>query len=84
MRGRENLKKYIDGMSGPATRHILTDFVIEGDGDTATAKYYWWVYQLTDAAPKLILTCVCNAKLVKVDGQWKFKEVALSFDRTYY
>lgn len=82
--GHKALEEYVNRMSGPAVRHILTNFIIDGDGDSATAQYYWWVYRLTNEGPKPFLTCVCFAKLLKVDGHWKFKEVNLSFDPVFF
>lgn len=62
-------------------RHFFTNFVMDGAGDAATVKCYKMLYNLTTEGPKPLFTCIYNCKVAMVNGQWKFKEMQLLFDR---
>ena len=52
-------------------RHLMTNFVIEGDGNSAVQKCYLIVVAIGQPA-SLVSTLVYNDRLEKVGGRWKF------------
>jgi uncharacterized protein (TIGR02246 family) len=75
--GREELRA-MRGRGIPGrTRHIITNLIIEGDGDTASVRAY-----LLSTRPVLQDSTVGTYEndLVKVDGRWLFKHVRVFRD----
>jgi uncharacterized protein (TIGR02246 family) len=75
--GREELLA-MRGRGVPGrTRHIITNLIIEGDGDAATVKAY-----LFSTRPILQESTVGTYEndVVKVDGRWLFKHVRVFRD----
>ena len=64
---------YPDGT--PRTRHVITNVIIEVDGDRAGARCYATVFQQTDALP---LQPIASGRYVdqfeRVDGTWRFAD----------
>ena len=59
----------------PRPRHILSNVVIDGDGDRATLKGYLQVFaHIGDGAPQPVTTGVYNDTLRREDGEWLFVE----------
>jgi SnoaL-like domain len=61
-------------------RHLMTNFVIVGAGDSATQKCYLVVVKIGQPA-SLVSTLVYNDKLEKIDGRWKFSHRQVSLDQ---
>ena len=54
--------------------HIMSDFLISVDGDTASAWSRWtWIVEGDEGNPVGQRSGHYEDRLVKVDGQWKFK-----------
>lgn len=54
--------------------HIMSDFIIDVDGNTATSRSNWtWVIEGQEGTPVAARSGHYEDKLVKVDGAWKFK-----------
>lgn len=54
--------------------HIMSDFLISVDADTATAWSRWtWIVEGDEGKPVGQRSGHYEDRLVKVDGQWKFK-----------
>ena len=51
-------------------RHFNGPFMIDIDGDKATALSYWWVADYADQ-PTVFATGTYRDELRKIDGQWK-------------
>ncbi len=57
------------------TKHLLTNTILEIDGDLAHARSYYTVLQATDDLPLQPIICGrYHDTLEKVDGAWRFKE----------
>jgi hypothetical protein len=54
--------------------HIMSDFIIDVDGDTATSRSNWtWVVEGQEGTPVAARSGHYEDKLVKIDGVWKFR-----------
>ncbi|GAC1608865.1 MAG: hypothetical protein NVS3B26_07560 [Mycobacteriales bacterium] len=60
-------------------RHVVTDFIIEVKGDTATQSAYL-TYLDADAGYKIAIFGIYSDELVRVDGAWKFASRRLKVD----
>jgi 3-phenylpropionate/cinnamic acid dioxygenase small subunit len=73
----EQTRLYPDGT--PRTKHVVTNVVIEVDGDRATARSYATVLQQTDVLP---LQPIASGRYVdrfeRVDGRWRFADRLIS------
>jgi uncharacterized protein (TIGR02246 family) len=61
--------------TGPRPRrvHQTTNIVIDLDGDTATARSNWLLFQNTPSGPAIGSGGAYRDRLVKRDGQWFFQ-----------
>jgi hypothetical protein len=59
-------------------RHIMTNFVIEGDGVEATQRCYLLIVDRAKQAPPI--TAVYLDRLKKVDGRWLFAQRTVEID----
>ena len=69
--------------SAPGARnfHVMTNMMIEVDGDTATAwSRYTFYMPGADGQPDPVVTGVYDDKLVRADGKWKFLRRQLTAD----
>jgi SnoaL-like domain len=68
-------RRYPDGT--PRTKHVTTNLILEidEDGDRATARSYWTVFQATEGLPlQPILAGRYHDRFVRRDGVWGFAE----------
>jgi len=76
LEGRDALRSFADSFpsSVRAPRHIATNLVIEGDGDTAQLRAYVQLYVLAGDPPRQEISAsgTYTDTLVKQDGQWRF------------
>ncbi len=57
------------------TKHLLTNTILEIDGELAHARSYYTVLQATDELPLQPIICGrYHDTLEKVEGAWRFKE----------
>ncbi len=93
-RGREEyltfLRGFYDSVTPPGTRHLMTNFVVDVRGDTATMTSYLTVLtrQSPDApegqqVPGFLATSVLRDRLVKRDGEWRFTHRNLAIDQDF-
>jgi 3-phenylpropionate/cinnamic acid dioxygenase small subunit len=83
----EQTRLYPDGT--PRTRHVITNVVIETDGDSGTARSYATVFQQTDAFP---LQPIASGRYLdrfeRVGGAWRFADRLITGfllgDRTHH
>lgn len=67
------VKRYPDGT--PRTKHVTTNAIVEVDGDTATARSYYTVFQQVDDFPlQAIIAGRYHDRFDKVDGTWRWTE----------
>jgi ketosteroid isomerase-like protein len=79
LRGVAEVRKAYDGVilydGIPCTKHVVTNVVVEIDGDTATARSYFTVFQ---ARPDLPLQPIIAGRyhdaFVRADGAWRFAD----------
>jgi SnoaL-like domain len=68
---------YSDGT--PRTKHVLTNVIIEVDGDNANARSYVTVFQQTDALPLQPIACGRYVdRFERVSGEWRFTDRRLA------
>jgi ketosteroid isomerase-like protein len=58
----------------PATMHQLTNVTVSVDGDTASARSYFTVLQVTAQGLHPILAGEYRDRFARVDGAWRFAE----------
>jgi ketosteroid isomerase-like protein len=61
-------------------RHYMTNYVFDGDGDTARGSGYGMTVDLRSGSPVIMATGVTDDVIVKVDGRWCFKSRILTPD----
>lgn len=81
--GRVAIQAMIERLfaSGPTDgqSHILTNFAIDVDGDSATARSRFYVVSATDqGAPRIRLSGRYDDRLVREDGRWRLLSRALT------
>jgi 3-phenylpropionate/cinnamic acid dioxygenase small subunit len=63
--------RYPDGT--PRTKHVVTNPIVEVDGDTASCRSYYTVLQQTDDFPlQVIVSGRYHDQFERVDGRWRF------------
>ncbi|MCU1625255.1 MAG: hypothetical protein JWP64_204 [Pseudonocardia sp.] len=81
--GHEAIKEFIRGHIAAGkedgARHVLSNYVIEGDGDRATV-YSLVVKIQVEKAPHIIATGVYNDVAVRTADGWKFESRQLDVD----
>lgn len=58
---------------GASVRHWTNNAIIDVDGDQASLRMYLAVYDITHGLGAPFLLAENNDRLVKINGQWKFK-----------
>ena len=63
-----------EGLRPPATRHVITNIVVDIDGDKAKSWAYWNTFQNDnlERAPQIGNYGSYEDELVKLDGRWYF------------
>ena len=73
----EQTRLYADGT--PRTKHVVTNVVIDVDGDRADARSYVTVFQQTDVLPlQPIASGRYTDRFERVDGAWRFADRLIS------
>ncbi len=69
----QGVKRYPDGT--PRTKHVTTNAIVDLDGDAATARSYYTVFQQTDDLPlQPIIAGRYHDRFERVDGEWRWVE----------
>ncbi len=67
------VRRYADGT--PKTKHVITNVIVEADGDEVVARSYYTVLQQVDDFPlQPIITGRYVDRFEQVDGTWRWKE----------
>jgi len=78
--GKDNLplvlQKLAERLKGK--RHVMTNFVIEGSGDTAIQHCYLLIVDCSKQTPPGV--AIYTDKLKKIDGQWLFSHRTVKID----
>lgn len=77
---KEFLRNHIAAGKEEGARHVLTNYVIEGDGDRATV-YALVVKLQVEKPPHIIATGVYNDVVVHTADGWKFESRQLDVDK---
>ncbi|WP_243653834.1 nuclear transport factor 2 family protein [Pseudonocardia endophytica] len=65
----------------PRTRHLITNQLIELDGDTARSRCYFTVLQrATGHDYQIVVGGRYHDRFAKVDGSWRFTEKVIQVD----
>src|SRR5712692_6685257 len=78
VRGRAALAEMVR-RAGGRVRHVVSNVLIDGDGDTATLKAY--LTAIPKAGGPVGVTGLYDDALRKVDGRWLFAERRFTLDR---
>jgi uncharacterized protein (TIGR02246 family) len=78
--GREALRELGAGMEATQAstpmRHIVTNVIVDVDGDTATSSSYLQIL-MADRPPTMMTSGRYQDRLQRVDGRWRFVERVL-------
>jgi hypothetical protein len=79
--GTERLRQLIPDLGDKikGKRHVMTNFVIDGSGDSATQTCYMIIVE--GCAP-VVATVVYKDVLKKLDGKWRFARRTVKLDAT--
>ena len=58
----------------PAMRHMLSNIVVDGEGDQARGKAYATLLRTQAAPVAILMTGEYSDHLVRVDGSWRFSQ----------
>jgi 3-phenylpropionate/cinnamic acid dioxygenase small subunit len=61
-------------------RHVMTNVIIEGDGDKRTVTSYLTLFAHQDGQLRALTTGVYSDEVVRVDAGWKFRNRHLLCD----
>lgn len=76
----EVMRRFVHVYDGvPLTRHIVTNSIVEFDGDTASARSYYMVLQIL-AAPVVIVTGRYHDRFARDANGWYFTERVIHVD----
>lgn len=74
---QEEMEKIFAGAAADIPRgqnfHVMSDFIIDVAGDSATASSRFLFYKLEGSKPVAEIAGTYEDELVRVDGVWKFK-----------
>ena len=82
--GRDAIRELGGGVSTmvPGVRHVTSNLMIEGDGDTASARSYFQVFTTAGGAEetRLVMSGVYTDTFRREAGQWRFASRAVAND----
>ena len=65
----------------PKTRHLTSNVIVDTDGDSASARSCFTVFQATEALPlQPIILGRYHAGFERVDGRWRFRRREMYVD----
>lgn len=82
--GSEKLKELFAALGDRIRdrRHVMTNFVIDGDEAQAQQRCYMLVFDRANEA-RLLASGVYNDRLIKTEGKWKFLERRVALDPSF-
>jgi hypothetical protein len=86
LKGREALLKWISQtvLSLSGSRHCSVNEVVDGEGDRATMRSYYFVIKTDDGPPGILLSGGYDDELLRVDGRWQFLRRVHTVDASYW
>jgi 3-phenylpropionate/cinnamic acid dioxygenase small subunit len=87
-RGRSSIREWMKPNLavkdwGGQFRHIISNFMIDVDGDRAKAQCYLLDYLTVNGTTELLSPGIYDCDLVKRDGEWRFVRRAVIMDKPY-
>ena len=74
-----NVVAFYDGI--PATKHVLSNVIVEVDGDSAGARSYFTVFQARPELPlQPILAGRYHDRFERIDGRWRYTDHVIHLD----
>lgn len=64
----------------PGARHIVTNILLQGDGDRATGRAYLMLVGTKSAPPAIAMTGSYEDRLVRAGNEWRFSERVFTAD----
>jgi len=82
--GKSSLAKLIKDLGAriQGKRHVMCNFVIDGNGDEARQQSYLLVFE-RETSPALIATGVYHDIVKRVNGNWKFASRLVKLDSSF-
>jgi len=86
--GQDNIRAFATRFSqfrarGTELRHVLSNMLIDVDGDRGFAKCYLLVFQVRNGASKLLGPGRYEVQLRKLNGEWLFQHRLVIMDHDY-
>jgi ketosteroid isomerase-like protein len=86
--GHDNIRAFASRFAdfrkrGTELRHVLSNMLIDIDGDRGFAKCYLLVFQIRNGASKLLGPGRYECRLRKDDGEWRFEHRLVVMDHDY-
>ena len=74
LEGRDALEQFAKGFgqSQNSPRHVISNIVVEGDGDHATLRAYIQMFVMDNGRQQIATAGKYNDDLIKKDGKWRF------------
>ena len=81
--GAEALEQFANGFgkSPNSPRHVISNIIVEGDGDHATLKAYIQMFTTENGQTQLAVIGKYDDELIKKDGKWRFVRREFTADR---
>ena len=74
LRGREQLSNFARDVAVRRIRHLVSNVVVEGDGDEAVGRAYVTVVRPDEGTFTIVTAGTYQDQLQRVDGRWRFVE----------
>lgn len=68
---------------GTQFRHVISNLVVDVEGDTAKAKCYLLDFVTRDGNTELLSPGVYDCNLRRIGGAWRFKSRTVNMDRAF-
>jgi uncharacterized protein (TIGR02246 family) len=86
--GRKSIREFAKRFAafrerGSQMRHVISNLLVDADGDLASAKCYLVVFLTKDGASRLLGPGRYECDLRKVDGRWLFQRRLVVMDHDY-
>jgi uncharacterized protein (TIGR02246 family) len=86
--GRDNIRAFAQRFAqfrarGTQLRHVISNLLVETDGDRGFAKCYLVVFLVRNGASRLLGPGQYECRLRRVEGRWLFEHRLVTMDHDY-